>query len=192
VKWDYVTPGIPDDYFERSKVPMTKEEVRTVTLSKARIKADSIIYDIGAGTGSITVETALLAADGRVYSIEKRPDALALVRENIARFGLTNVNVVEGEAPEALEGLPQADRIIIGGSGGRIEEILDACARKLTGDGIIVVNAVSLDTLKSVLDHVPEGFHPEVVQVQVSRMDEKGLLKALNPVFIISLARLGE
>jgi precorrin-6Y C5,15-methyltransferase (decarboxylating) CbiT subunit len=99
MKWDFATPGIPDRFFERNSVPMTKEEVRTVTLSKARIKADSIIYDIGAGTGSITVEAALLAADGRVYSIEKRSDALALVRENITKFGLTNVEVVEGEAP---------------------------------------------------------------------------------------------
>jgi cobalt-precorrin-6B (C15)-methyltransferase len=192
MKWDFATPGIPDRFFERNSVPMTKEEVRTVTLSKARIKRDSIIYDVGAGTGSITVEAAYLAAEGRVYSIERRSEALDLIRQNVSKFGLTTVDVVEGEAPEALEGLPQADRIIIGGSGGRIEEILDACARKLTGDGIIVVNAVSIDTLKRVLDHVPEGLHPEVVQVQVSRMDERGLMRALNPVFIISLARLGQ
>lgn len=190
--WKYTTPGIPDNLFERGRVPMTKEEIRAVTMSKARITRDSVVYDIGAGTGSITVEAALLAREGKVYAIERKDEAMDLIKRNAQKFGLTNVEVIAGEAPEAILGLPPADRIIIGGSGGRIEDILDASAEKLKGDGIIVVNTVLVDSFQRVLNHVPEGFSTDITQVQVNRMDERGMMKALNPVTIITLTRSKE
>lgn len=116
--------GIPDGEFVRGAVPMTKREVRSLVLSSLMLSADSIVVDIGAGTGSVSVEAALSAYNGAVYAVERKPEALALIAENTVRFHTDNVRIVEGEAPEALDGLPPADAYFIGGSGGRLERIL--------------------------------------------------------------------
>ncbi len=188
-RWEFATPGIPDSHFIRDKAPMTKEEVRAVTLSKARIMEDSIIYDIGAGSGSISIEAAIIAKNGRVYSIEKQAKRLSVIRANIKNFGILNINPILGEAPDALEDLPEANRIIIGGSGGRLEEILLKCSEKLIKDGVVVINAITLDTLNEacrVLDEM--GFEFKITQVSISRARTAGkqrLMTAMNPVFII-------
>jgi precorrin-6Y C5,15-methyltransferase (decarboxylating) len=191
VGWRYRSPGIPDGFFEREGTPMTKEEIRAVTISKARIEEDSVIYDIGAGAGSISVEAALLAKKGKVFSIEKNLDRVKIIEKNMKKFGLLNMKVVEGEAPNALLKLPRANRIIIGGSGGKIGEILHACAKKLEEGGIIIINAVTIDTLQASISALEDlGFDYGITQVLISRVENK-VMKALNPVSIIDAKKGG-
>lgn len=188
-RWGYRTPGIPDELFEKKDTPMTKAEVRALTLSKARIADDSIIYDIGAGAGSISVEAALMARRGQVFSIEKLSGRVRIIEKNIRNFGVSNVRVVRGEAPEALKDLPDADRIIIGGSSGRLNEILQKCSEKLRKRGIIVINAVTSSTLKmATLALKEQGFDFEVIQVSITRNTRNENVK-LNPVSIIYTRR---
>ncbi len=190
-KWPYAVPGIPDDKFVQGKTPLTREEVRVVILSKTRIKKDSVIYDIGAGTGSISVEASLLAPQGTVYAVEKDPEALALMYKNKEKFGVRNLNIIEGGAPEAMEGLPGAHRIIIGGSGGKLKEILELSQGKLLEEGVVTVSAVTLDTLfvaQKLLEQEP-WQHLNTVQISVTRIIEVAgykMMRALNPIYIMS------
>ena len=128
-------PGVPDEAFVRGKVPMTKEEIRCVALSKLRLGETSVVYDIGAGTGSVAVEAARMAFRGHVYAVERNPEGLKLIRENQEALRAAGLTVVSGEAPEALEGLPAPDQVFIGGSGGRLSEILAAVLRKIRASG---------------------------------------------------------
>lgn len=189
MKWDYKTPGIPDKHFVKDNIPMTKEEIRVITLSKANIREDSIIYDIGAGAGSITVEAAILADKGRVFSIEKEKERAEIIKDNVKKFELKNVEVIEGEAPEALENLPKADRVIIGGSGGKLKKILSACHGKMDKNGVIVVNAVTLDTLHDAVTGLEDlGYTVDITQVAVTKIGDLGknrIMRGINPVFII-------
>lgn len=186
IKWSYRTSGIPDELFEKESSPMTKEEIRVITLSKTRIEEDSIIYDIGAGTGSISIEAGLLASKGQVFSIEKLPERVSIIKRNIRNFGVSNIEVVTGEAPEALENLPVADRIIIGGSNGRIKEILKKCREKLREGGIIVINAVTKNTLEASTLALKElGLDYDVIQVRINRRGET----KLNPISVIYTRR---
>jgi precorrin-6Y C5,15-methyltransferase (decarboxylating) len=188
-KWEYRTPGIPDNLFKKGKSPMTKEEIRAITLSKARIKKDGTVYDIGAGTGSISIEAALLANEGRVFSIEKNPDRCRTVRENIQEFKVPNVEVIEGEAPEVMESLPIATRIIIGGSGGKIREILKSCAVKLDKEGIIVINAIKSETISEATAVLKElDFDFDITQVSIRRVKDQKT-EDINPVSIINTRR---
>lgn len=187
--WEYRTPGIPDGLFARGEAPMTKEEVRAITLSKLRLRGDEIIYDIGAGTGSIAIECALLARDGKVYAIERDGEALGLIEANKDLFGVENLEVVRGEAPEALKSLPQPDRVVIGGSGGRLVEIVEAVGDKLKSGGRIVINSVTLETLHTSVEVLERlGMEVEVTQVIIAKGEKVGgvrLFRALNPVHII-------
>ncbi len=189
--WPYSTPGIPDEMFSRGKIPMTKEEIRVITLAKARLAPEQVIWDIGAGTGSLSVEAARLAPGGVVYAVEKNPGGLALITENSRRFGTGNIVPVTGEAPDALSELPAPHRVFIGGSGGRLEEILDCVMNKISLDGRIVINAVTLETTAR-LTAPPEGWRCEMIQLQVSRTVSTGrvhMWRALNPVCVITLER---
>jgi precorrin-6Y C5,15-methyltransferase (decarboxylating) len=190
---EYAAPGIPDELFLRGDAPMTKEEVRAVALAKARLREDSIVYDVGAGTGAVSVEAGLLAKKGAVYALEKNRERAELIRKNASRFGLENVRVVMGEAPEVLKELPMADRIIIGGSGGRLGEILQRCDEKLTRDGRMVINLVSLDSLGAALACLEKlGYEYEITQLIVNRGERLGsrlVLKPRTAVFIISSRR---
>lgn len=186
-------PGISDDMFERGDVPITKEEIRTIVISKLRLSVNSKILDIGAGTGSVTVECALMAKDGMVHAFEKNEEALGLIRKNIEKFGAGNVVIVAGEAPAALENAGNFDRAFIGGSGGNILDILDFVYKKIAKRGRIVVTAVTLDTLCKVMNFFKSmKCSHEIIQVSVTRVSDAGglsMLKALNPVFIISAER---
>lgn len=191
--WTYTTPGIPDDRFCRGSLPMTKEEVRVVTLAKARLKPDSIIYDIGAGTGSLTVEAALQAPGGRVYALEREEEGIELIKLNCSRFGAANVEVIQAEAPAGMEGLPKSQAILVGGSGGKLAEIIAASSSSLVSGGRIVINAVTLETLGRAQQALGEnGFEElDIVSLAVTRWPRVGrsfMAKALNPVFIISAA----
>ena len=191
-KRHFVTPGIPDRCFYSEGIPLTKEEVRCVTLCKARLAADSVVYDIGAGTGSIAVEAALLAPRGAVYAVEKEPRAVETIWRNAAKFGVTgNLHVVRGEAPGALAGLPTADRVIIGGSGGRLKDILPAAYGKLQPGGRLVVNAVTLETPAAALLLLEQLGASEVeacclTVARLARAGHSNIMKGMNPVFIIT------
>ena len=184
-------PGRPDGTFLRGEVPMTKEEVRSVSLAKLRPGRGWVIYDIGAGTGSVAVEAALAAWQGQVYAIERKREALDLIRENARRFGTDNVTVVPGEAPEALDGLPAPDGVFIGGSGGKLPEILEAVFAK-NPKARVVLNAVTLETVAEAVACMKKWNlqEEEVVQLNVSRARRAGayhLMEGQNPIYIISM-----
>lgn len=182
--------GIPDDGFIRGSVPMTKEEVRAAALSKLRVVPGGTYWDVGAGTGSVAVGMAMLAREGRVFAVEREPDACDLIRQNAGKYRADNIAVVEGEAPAALEKLAPPDGVFVGGSGGRLEEILNAALDKNPRVRVVIA-AVTLETLSqaaAALDALPFGG-VEVVQVAVARAQKAGryhLMTGQNPVFLLS------
>ena len=191
---EYGVPGIPDSLFARGTVPMTKEEIRVLTLSKARLVPGLVVWDIGSGTGSISVEAAIMTPGGTVYAVEKSAEGCRLTGENCLLFGVENVKVVKGEAPGVLATLPSPDRIVIGGSGGRLKSIITAARDRLNTGGRIVINAVTLETLGLSLESLQDGWETEVIQVSVSKarvMGASRLMKAYNPVYIITAWRCG-
>ena len=191
---EWAAPGLPDDAFLRKSdgriVPMTKEEIRVITLSRLRLTPKAVLYDIGAGTGSVSIEAARLCPDAEVYAVEREPDAAALIRENTERFCLSNVHVVRGHAPEGLAGLPAPTHVFVGGSGGQMEEILRAVLA-MNPRVRIVVNCIAPETLADTLSAL-RGMRvtkPEIRQIFAARAREAGedlhLMRALNPVYVI-------
>ena len=184
-------PGIRDDYFERAeKIPMTKREIRAVALSLLNVGEEDVCWDIGAGTGSVSIELALRA--GAVYGIERDDEALMLAERNRRKFGAWNLKLIRGQAPEALEGLPTADRVFIGGSGGHLKEILGSVGGKCP-QAEICVSAITLETLHTAVACLEKaGYRTEVLQLSASRSRTAGgmhMMTAQNPVFLISGAR---
>lgn len=184
------THGIPDEEFIRGKAPMTKEEVRSVSLSKLRLTEDSICYDVGAGTGSVSVEMALRADQGQVFAIEKKEEAAALLEENKQKFAVDNLEIIKGEAPEALTDLPVPTHAFIGGSSGNLKEIVALLLGK-NPQVRIVINCITLETISEALDVLKEyDFQQrEVVQLAASRSKEIGryhLMMGENPIYIIT------
>lgn len=177
--------------FVRGQVPMTKEEVRVISLAKARLKDSHVVWDIGAGTGSISVETALAVSNGKVCAVERDQDAVELIRSNISSFGLQNVVIYQGLAPEILELLPQPDRVFIGGSGGNFKEIMKLVYDKLQSGGRVVINAVVLETLIEAVEMMKSlnFIGLDITQVNISKTTDLGrihMFKSHNPVFVIS------
>ncbi len=191
---DAVPPGLPDDLFTRGDAPMTKAEVRAVTMSAARLLPGHRVLDVGAGTGSMTVEAALLCPDGDVVAVERDPAALAVLRLNLERFELGNVTVVEGHAPDVFAASPvfaggSFDRVLVGGSGGRLARILEAVAGLLVQNGRIVCNTICLETTATVAATLrrPPWTAFACSQVSVARGVSAGPLlrfEALNPVWV--------
>ena len=179
--------GIPDGDFIRGQTPMTKQEVRAVALAKLAVRPEDLCWDIGAGTGSVSVELALQGK--AVWAVEQDGEALALIRQNRERFTAWNLNIVEGKAPEALENLPAPHKVFIGGSDGELRPILQAVAERAPG-ARVCVSAVTLETVQEAMDEMETlGLEPEAVQIAVSRTrkaGEKHLLLAQNPVFLIT------
>ena len=183
--------GIPDEEFIRGKVPMTKQEIRILTIAKARIKPDSVICDVGAGTGSISIEAACQAKDGMVYAIERNPDGVELIKKNAQKFGVYNLKVIEAYAPEGFDELPMLDAAIIGGSGSNLPSILDSIDKKLNTGGRIVMNCITIQTIAECLEYMRkrEDYTYEAVQVQVSQLEQVGrydMAKANNPIYIVT------
>lgn len=180
--------GIPDKEFIRDKVPMTKEEVREVSICKLRLHENAVVYDIGSGTGSIAMEIAGLSNEIQVYAVEQKQEAVSLIRQNKEKFLLENITVIEAAAPEGLVELPMATHAFVGGSGGRLKEIL-AALRRINPRMRIVINAVTMETIceaKEVMS-TERIAEEEVVQLQVSRAEKAGnyhLMRAENPVWI--------
>ena len=169
---------------------MTKEDVRAVSLAKLRLKSDSICWDIGAGTGSVSCAAALAVPYGRVYAVEREADALGLIRANKEKFGLYNLEVVEGAASAALSSLPRPDSVFIGGTGGALQAITREILAK-NPDVRVVINAVTLETLAEARALIEEnGFSDaEILQIGVSVAQKAGkysMFRAQNPVFVIS------
>ena len=194
-----VTPGLPDELFLRAQepghvVPMTKSEVRAVCLSKLALPENAICWDVGAGTGSVSVEMALQAPKGRVYAIERNETALALIAANRASFGLENLEVICGTAPEACAGLPAPTHVFLGGTAGNLHAILQTALEK-NPQVRIVAAAVTLESAAALTACMAEFSKAECVQVQVSRAKPAGpyhLMQAQNPVFLFTLQNGGE
>ena len=193
-KWKYKTPGIPDDMFIRGKVPMTKEEVRSITLGKLRLNDNDIIVDIGAGTGSISIEAALQASNGQLYAVERNEEAVQLIIKNKDKFEVENIQIIEGSAPNALEAVPLVDKVIVGGSGGNLNGIFDWLDINLKQDGRVVINAITIETLNRSLENLKNRNYEavEVVHVSIARsrnIANMTMMEAQNPVYIISATK---
>ncbi|MCD7955570.1 MAG: precorrin-6Y C5,15-methyltransferase (decarboxylating) subunit CbiT [Lachnospiraceae bacterium] len=186
-----ITPGIPDDRFVRSeKIPMTKEEIRALSLAKLRLREDSLVYDVGAGTGSVSVECARLCTKGMVYAIERNQNALEVMRQNCRRFGLSNVMPVHAVAPDGLDELPLPTHAFIGGSSGNMKAIIESLLKK-NPRVRIVINTVTLESMGEVTNLIGElGIvDADIVQISVAKTRQAGryhLMNALNPVTIVA------
>ena len=182
-------PGLPDEVFERGDVPMTKQEVRAAVLAKLAVRPEDILWDVGAGTGSVSVELALAAPRGRVYAVECRPEGCALIKANREKFRTRNLVLVEGLAPAALSDLPAPDAVFIGGSKGSLAAIVDAALDK-NPDARICVSAIALESLSAAVAALTaKGRTVQVSQIAVSRAKAVGglhLMMAQNPIYLIT------
>ena len=183
------TPGLPDEAFLRGEVPMTKQEIRAAALAKLGVQPEETLWDVGAGTGSVSVELALAAPRGRVYAVECEPDACTLIRKNREKFAAKNLILIEGRAPQALEALPAPDAVFIGGTKGGMAAVVDAVLAK-NPHARICISAIALETLSAAIAALTaQGLSAEVTQIAVSRTRPAGrlhLLTANNPIFLIT------
>lgn len=194
--WKNKTPGIPDEQFERTEdVPITKEEIRTIQISKARLSPGQTVYDIGCGSGSISVEAALqVESNGNVYAIDLDSNAVELTKRNLEKFGIANVQVISGNALEKITDLPEANAIFIGGTGGDTQKIIELCENKLQSGGRIVIGVILIETLYSVLSIIEKLNFTSVditqITISKSRKTSTGtMMLARNPVTIISATK---
>ena len=183
--------GIEDESFLRGKVPMTKEEIRVLSFAKLGLREDSILWDVGAGTGSISIEAALQCSRGKVYAVERKPEAVELLRQNRKRFQAGNLTIIEGEAPDCLRDLPAPSHVFVGGSGGKLLPIIEA-AHLANPSVRLVLNALTLQTLaklEEIRHKFPEYEQIEILHVQIARNQALGhyeMMHPENPVYIIS------
>ena len=186
------TPGLPDDAFIRGAVPMTKQEVRAAALAKLAVTPTDTLWDVGAGTGSVSVELALAAPAGQVYAVECDPEACALIQQNREKFAAYNLTLIEGKAPDALDALPAPDAVFIGGTKGNMDAVIDAVLHK-NPVARLCVAAIALEPLSAAVAALTaHGLAAEVTQIAVNRTKTAGslhLLMANNPVFLIMGAR---
>lgn len=185
-----IVPGMSDESFVRGKVPMTKEEIRILSVAKLQLTEDSIVYDVGAGTGSVSMECARLCTSGTVYAVERNPEGIALIRENSKKLRLSNVKAIEGLAPEALMDLPAPTHAFIGGSAGNMGEILDVLRAK-NPSVRIVINTIALESISEVMQLLKErGYDADIVQISAAKSRVLGryhMMTGLNPVYIITI-----
>ena len=178
-----------DEWFIRGKVPMTKSEVRAVSISRLELAPDSVLWDVGAGTGSVSVEASFLLPEGQVYAVEKNPQAVELIRRNREKFGRDNLTVVSGDAPGALGQLPDPTHVFLGGSGGRMGEILDLAMGRNPGVRV-VINTISLESLGEAVSWLERRkISGEIVSLQTARGRRAGryhLMEGQNPVYVIA------
>lgn len=182
--------GAPDEWYEHERGLITKAEIRAVTLSKLQLLPHHVLWDLGAGSGSISIEASMFLSKGQIYAVEKDPERVRQMEANRARFGVWNLHINQSALPQGLEKLPAPDRIFIGGGGKDLHEIIRKSFDFLRGDGLMVVNTVVLEnfeTARQVFE--ARGIQTDVVQIQVNRSQKMpgGIrLEAQNPVWIIS------
>lgn len=188
-RFEHRCPGLPDEAFIRGQVPMTKQEVRAAALAKLAVRPGDVLWDVGAGTGSVSVELALAAPQGRVFAVECEPEACALIRDNKQKFSAWNLQLVEGRAPQVLQDLPAPDAVFIGGTKGGMERIVDLVLSK-NKNARICISAIAVETLGAAVSALTShGLEVQVTQIAVSRTKPAGglhLLMANNPTFLIT------
>ncbi len=194
--FEHTVHGLNDDLFMRSKVPMTKQEVRAVSLSKLMPKVTDKIYDIGAGTGSCSIELALQAKMGHVWAFERNPLALELLEQNKALFAVANLDIIAGEASKQIIDMPAPDCVFIGGSGGNLCRMLDIIYTK-NSECRVVINAITVETLIEVVEYYKthSEYELEIVNVFAARGKKLGaynLMMAQNPVYVMTALKKGE
>ena len=195
--WNFKTPGIPDELFERTeKVPITKEEVRVIQISKARLQPGQLVYDVGCGSGSISVEAAIqVESSGKVLAIDYDKNAIELTKKNIEKFELSNVSLIYGNAKEKITELEPADAIFVGGTGQDTAEIVELCQNKLKSGGRIVIGIILIETIYTVLQILDKlQFNSvDITQVTISKSRKTStgtMMLARNPVTIISATKV--
>jgi len=182
--------GAPDSWYDHHKGLITKSEIRAITLSKLRLETEHILWDLGAGSGSVAVEAGLLIKKGKIFAIEKRAERVAQINTNKDRFGISNLTAIQAELPRGLDKLPRPDRIFIGGGGQQLKSIITAAAQYLNPKGMMVINTVlipNVEAARATLEKL--GFNTETIQVQINRSREMPWaerLEALNPVWIVT------
>lgn len=194
--WPYITPGIPDELFERLPgIPLSKREVRLLMLSHLRLKPNSVLWDIGAGTGTIPVEAGLLCPQGKIIAVERDEEVASLIRRNCDRFEVPNVEILEGSAPECLKDISQAPHRVCIEGGRPIKEILKEVWRYLQPEGRVVATASTLENLYAISESFAQlqVRNMEVVQSAVNRLETRGThqtFASVSPVFILSGEKL--
>jgi len=195
--WQHRTPGIPDELFDRVEdVPITKEEVRVIQVSKARLSSGQVVYDVGCGSGSISIEAAnQVGPSGKVFSIDIDPNAVELTKKNLEKFHVSNVSVILGNATQKIDELPVADAIFIGGTGGETADIIKLCESKLKQGGRIVIGTILVETLYSVLNTIEKlkFSSVDIIQITISKSKKTStgtMFLARNPVTIISATKI--
>lgn len=190
------TPGLPEDVFDQRKPKLgliTKREIRVLSLARLALQPNSVVWDIGAGSGSVSIEAARLVPHGRVFAVEKNADDVEIVRSNVEKFRVPHVTVLHTTAPDRLDELPDPDAVFVGGSGGQLRQILSIAAARLRANGRIVVNAITLDTLHETVTVFRElRLEHEAILASIAR--SKPLLgmmsfEALNPVYVVTAWR---
>ena len=194
--WPYTTPGIPDELFEHLPgIPFSQRELRLLLISQLRLKSDSVLWDIGAGTGTIPVEAGLLCPNGHIIAVERDEDVANLIKRNCDRFEVKNVQVIEGSAPDCLQEIKLVpDRVCIEG-GKPIEDILPAVWHYLPASGRVVATAANLEGLYAISQSFSllRARNIEVVQSAVNRLETRGFSQtfvAVDPIFILSGEKL--
>lgn len=191
-----VTHGLADECFTRGKAPMTKQEVRSVSLSKLELCKRDIFYDIGAGTGSVSIEAARLLSEGYVYALERDGASVELIHDNVRKFQLENIQVIENYAPQGLAELPAPDKVFVGGSGGKLADILDAIYAKNNACRI-VLNCIALESLSACLEYYnsKSEYELEIVNISVSKAKKVAtynMMMGSNPIFVVTATKVNK
>ena len=183
---------IEDEEFIRGEVPMTKSEVRSLSISKLCLKPDSVLYDVGAGTGSVSIEAALKLIDGKVYAIERHEKAVELINQNKQKFATDNIEVICGLAPEAFRELPPPTHVFIGGSAGNMEQIIDEVIAK-NPNVKVVINAIALNTVGEVVNLITKkGWKADITGITVAKnkvVANYQMMMGQNPVYVICIEK---
>ncbi|MBD2251860.1 precorrin-6Y C5,15-methyltransferase subunit CbiT [Nostoc parmelioides] len=194
--WPYVTPGIPDEFFEHLPgIPLTQREIRLLLISQLRLEPDSVLWDIGAGTGTIPVEVGLLCPKGQIIAVERDEEVANLIKRNCDRFDVKNVEIVEGSAPECLHNIKTAPHRVCIEGGRPIQEILQAVWQYLPSSGRVIATAANLESLYAISQSFSQlqARNIEVVQSAVNRLETRGFSQtfaAVDPIFILSGEKL--
>jgi precorrin-6Y C5,15-methyltransferase (decarboxylating) len=188
--------GVPDNYFLHEKGLITKSEIRAISLAKLQLLPDHVLWDLGAGSGSVSIEAARLARRGKIIAVEKNLARIEQIKINMHQFGITNMEVVQAVLPDGLAGLPQPDRIFIGGGGRNLKNIIKAAVDLLKSNGIVVINTVLMPNVLAAMETLAElGLKTSMIQAQIShshKMPWAERLEAQNPVWIVSGFRISD